>query len=238
MKILSFALLLFLIVVAGTMIFKNTLTPHDVKVFFLSFGSLATLIFIIVFTIRTLFVFIPCSIMLILAGNLFGPILGSIVSVISLFFSATFAFFLSRHFGEGFTKKILKNKSKYIDSKLDLYGIRIIFLMRISFVIPFDILSYAAGVTKIKYSNFIIGTFLGTVPEVISLPFLGNNLEHPFSKKFYISILLVVITVVSPSLFNKYRSKKHPETDSPEHMAEIDMEHHFPNTIKDSKRKI
>ena len=55
-----------------------------------------------------------------------------------------------------------------LDNKIDLYGMRIIIITRASFLVPFDVLSLTAGLTKIKFRHFLLGTLIGIIPEMIS----------------------------------------------------------------------
>ena len=80
--------------------------------------------------------------------------------------------------------------------------------MRAAFIVPFDILSYAVGLTKMKFSHFILGTFLGIVAEVFSLAYLGHNLKRPHSKGFLISIMTIILVIIIPILYSKITSKK------------------------------
>ena len=97
---------------------------------------------------------------------------------------AGFSFFIGRVAGKDFIQKLLGKKTKYLNNKIDNFGIRIIAIVRAAFIVPFDILSYAVGLTKMKFNHFILGTFLGIVAEVFSLAYLGHNLKRPHSKAF------------------------------------------------------
>jgi uncharacterized membrane protein YdjX (TVP38/TMEM64 family) len=114
--------------------------------------------------------------------------------------AATAAFFLSRVMGRDFVQKMLGKRADYMNNKAGNYGIGIIASIRVSFVVPFDVLSYLAGLVKMRYRDFIIGTFLGILPEVLSLSYLGGKLKHPRSK-FMFAIISIVLLLSSYSLF-------------------------------------
>ena len=84
------------------------------------------------------------------------------------------------------------------------YGFRIMTAMRLSFVFPYDPLSYAAGLTKIKYRDFILGTLIGILPEMVTYSLIGGNLTKPFSFKFILPIIvLFIIVFISTYLYKK-----------------------------------
>ncbi|MCX7749111.1 MAG: TVP38/TMEM64 family protein [Clostridia bacterium] len=173
-----------------------------------SFGSFAVFIFITIFSIRTFLIIFPYSVMVILGGNVFGPVQGFIYSLIGVFISSTLAFYLSRSLGKEFVQKLLKNKMQKLDVNIEKHGFKVILFMRLSAVFPYDILSYTAGLTHIKYKHFVLGTVLGVASETFSLSYLGNNIKHPFSWNFIIAIILVIITIVLPILYNRCTKNK------------------------------
>lgn len=176
-----------------------------------SYGNFAAFIYVLIFAVRTLLVLFPYSLMVVLGGSLFGPLYGFIYAMISVFVSANIAFFASRFLGKDFVQKLLKGKIKYLDSKIGQHGFKIIFFMRISTIFPFDILNFAAGLTRVGYKDFILATVSGVMPETFSLVYLGDNLKRPFSIEFVIAIALVLVTVTLPFIYNKLRKKNMSE---------------------------
>ncbi len=172
-----------------------------------SFGPLSAVIYILFFSFRTLVLIIPYSAMVVLGGSLFGPYRGFIYSMLAVFASASIAFLVGRYLGKDFVQKLIKGKVENLDSKVEKHGFKIILFMRLSTVFPFDILNYAAGLTKLSYKNFILGTVLGVIPETFSLSFLGSSIHRPFSKKFLLAVGLMALTVGIPFLFKRLRKK-------------------------------
>lgn len=179
-----------------------------VKDYINSFGENAAIVFILIFSIRTLLVIFPCSVVIILGGSIFGPIMGFVNSMIGIFISASLAFLLSRYMGKGFVQKILRGKADRLDMKVGEHGFKIIFFMRISIIFPYDIMNFAAGLTKVKYKDFILGTLLGIAPETFALNYLGDNIRHPLSSHFLLALALVAMTIAIPFIYNKSKQKK------------------------------
>lgn len=75
-------------------------------------------------------------------------------------------------------------------------------------VFPYDPLSYASGLTKIKYRDYILGTLVGIFPEMIVYSYMGDSIKHPFSIKFVIAIVLVVLLAIfSYVVYKKYKKE-------------------------------
>lgn len=186
-------------------IFKYFLNIRHLKYFILSYGKFSAFVFIFIYSIKPIFIFFPASLLSIAAGNIFGPITAFFLSMLGCFFAANFAFFLSRTFGKPFVDKMLRGKVMEMDDSIEKHGLIIILLMRLAFIFPYDPVSYAAGLSKMKYKDFILGTMIGMIPEMIAYSYLGKNMEKPFSKSFFIPILLlIVIALIAYYLYNKF----------------------------------
>ncbi len=181
---------------------------RDIEVFISEQKNFAPIIFLIIFSLRTLFIVFPCSIMILLGGRVFGPTLGFTLSMIAIYISATLAFLIGRFFDNKVIERVLKIEFKALDSKVEKHGFGIIFFMRISMLFPFDILNLASGMSKIKYRDFILGTLLGVIPETVSLTYLGHNITNPLSIEFIISVILVLLTITISLTVRKLKKNK------------------------------
>lgn len=179
-----------------------------IKEYINSYGNFAIFMYIGIFILRTLFMFFPYSIMVLIGGGIFGAFKGFIYSMISIYVSASIAFFIARFANRGFVQKFFQSKIKEMDLKLEKHGFKIILTMRASCMFPFDILSYAAGLTRIRYRNFILGSVLGMLPETFSLTLLGEQIDNPFSNYFLLAVGLVFLTIGIPYILKKARNQK------------------------------
>ncbi len=188
-------------------IFPNINFKH-VKHYILSYGKFSSLVFIIIYSLKPIVFIIPASLLSIVAGNIFGSFYAFIYSMIGCFFSATVAFFIARVLGKPFVDNVVKGKIIKIDSSVEKHGFVIMLLMRLSFVFPYDALSYACGLTKVKYKDFILGSVLGIIPEMIVYSYIGKNLgRHFIIKKLIIPIVLIaLIALTAYYLYNNYKN--------------------------------
>ena len=122
-----------------------------IKKYIKSFGQYTVIAFILIFLLRTFLVIFPYSVMVIFGGSIFGWRWGFLYSMIAVFLSASMAYLMSKYLGKEFVQKLLHGKLKQLDSKVEEHGFKIILFMRLSTVFPYDILNYAAGLTKLRY---------------------------------------------------------------------------------------
>ena len=171
----------------------GNLNIRDLKRYILSYGKFSSIAFVVIYSLKPLLIIIPASLLSILAGNIFGPFEAFILSFISCFFAGTLAFLLSKILGKKYINKLLKGKALELDSSAEKHGFKIMLIMRLTTLFPYDPLSYAAGLTKMKYKDFILASLLGISPELIAYSFMGKNLRHPFSLKFIAPIIILSI---------------------------------------------
>jgi uncharacterized membrane protein YdjX (TVP38/TMEM64 family) len=211
-KLLKYLILIIFICIVLYFVFRYKkqlaeLNIGDIRGYVLSYGKFSDVMFILIYTLKPIFFIIPASLMSILAGNIFGPHKALMLSMIGCFGSGTVAFFLSRILGRSFVDKLLKGKSMTLDSNVENHGFKIMLIMRLSFIFPYDPLSYAAGLTKMKYRDFILGTLIGVLPEMVSYSFMGRHLRHPFSFKFVFPIILIItIALLSSYAYKVYKN--------------------------------
>lgn len=201
MIILIFVLVLFFIKSGNLKKFQDV---NSLVSYVRSYGKYALVCFIIIFALKPIVVVIPSAMMSIASGILFGPVKGFIVNMLGFFISGTLAFVLSRLLDKNIIDKILRGKAVTLNNNMEKNGFKILLFLRLPPVLPYDPLSYACGLTKIKYKSFITASLLGVVPETICYSYMGQNIFNPFSAKFLVPLSVVIIaTVLSVIAFKK-----------------------------------
>lgn len=167
-------------------------------------GRYKIMCFIAICALKPLMVFLPAAMFSIVGGIIFGSIEGFMLNMLGFFLSGTIAFFISRYLGKNVVDKIVRGKALKLNSNLERNGFKILFLLRLPPVLPYDPLSYACGLTKMKYWDFIFASVLGVVPETFCYSYMGQNILSPFSPKFIIPLVIIIIaTVTSTIVFKK-----------------------------------
>lgn len=127
-------------------------------------GPLAPLVFWAVFTAACVFM-LPTFYLTIGAGFLFGPVWGFLVASLSVISGAGAAFLAARAGSGRAGKKILASPGfAALREAVDAGGWKIVFLCRLSPVLPFNILNYAFGLTGIPFSRYFFATWAGSIP--------------------------------------------------------------------------
>lgn len=191
---------------------KNNLikgfSPTEIRDYVITFGVYAPLIYIILFTFVPLTLF-PDSILAIAGGMIFGIYHGAIYTMIGAICGASLSFYLSRTFGHTLLKALISKHSKLPLDKFRNKGFMFILIIRLIPLIPFDVISYSAGLSDIKFKDFILATFLGIIPGVLVFTNLGDKSIDIGSDAFYISLALLIGLISLTFVLKKKMTLKH-----------------------------
>lgn len=190
-----------------TLFKHHILGVHEIKKYLISFGKWSIVILFLIYIIKPIFVVTPISVLAIVSGLIYGSIYGTIFTMIGAVLSATVGFFIARKLGQNFVNKLLKGKSTQIEGDIEKHGLSIMLFLRLAFVFPYDPLSFAAGLSKMEYKDFIIGTFIGVLPEMIAYNYLGTSMDNLISRKTLI-VLIVIISFAAGSVFMKFKMNR------------------------------
>lgn len=119
---------------------------------------------------------LPGSLLTVGAGLVYGPILGTLlVSPVSVT-AATCAFLLGRTLARGWVARRIASDVRLsaIDSVIGRHGFKIVALLRLSPVIPFNLLNYALALTRVRLRDYVIGSFVGMLPATLLYVYVGS----------------------------------------------------------------
>lgn len=162
------------------------------------------LMVILIYTVHPLVLF-PASFITPFVGILFGPIAGSIIAYLGAMSSATTSFFLARNVNNLYFAENKNRMIQKITLDLDKKGFIVSLLLHIGPIVPFDLINYCAGISKIRFKTYIAATSLGIIPGVIVSVFLGSSILEP---RFLIPAILIIICILFLGKYidyNKFR---------------------------------
>ena len=125
------------------------------------------------------FVPFPAEFLAIANGMLYGPVLGTAITWSGAMLGALLAFGLSRLLGRPFVETMLaRRQATWLDSWSGERAVHWIFLARFVPVIAFNLVNYAAGLTRISWWTFIWTTALGIMPMTVLMVTMGASIHH------------------------------------------------------------
>lgn len=176
-----------------------------IQAFINRFGLWGPVIYILIYAFRGL-IFFPGTILTVAAGVLFGPLLGLLYTLIGANLSASVSFVTGRYFGKDFMQSAENTKklAPYMGNRFRENGFISILIMRLVFL-PFDIVSYVAGVYQLRYRDFALATFIGILPGTTTYVLLGSSLQDP--KNLLITAFFFVLGIVIARILKKKQSR-------------------------------
>ena len=118
---------------------------------------------------------IPSELVLIAGGLAFSFPFGWLVGALGSMVAAVLGFYIARKGGRSLAIKLVgENGIRFADNWFNRWGAWAILLGRFAPFIPFDAISYSAGLTSMKVKNFMIPTVIGTLPRTLFYTSLGS----------------------------------------------------------------
>lgn len=112
---------------------------------------------------------VPGSLLTLTAGALFGLWPGVLVVFAGAVTGSTLSFLVSRHLARPWVEARVRSHPRFraIDQAVEAEGTRMVFLLRLTPLIPFTALNYLLGITRIRWRDMVLaspgmlpGTFL------------------------------------------------------------------------------
>lgn len=156
----------------GWWLLEGRLDPAAVETAIGGLGWLAPVIFVGAFALATV-LFLPGSIFGLAGGILFGPLWGTVWNLVGGTFGATAAFLLARFIAGGWIAAKTQGRFKKVLLGVEAEGWRFVALARLVPVIPFNVLNYALGLTRIPLSQYVFATLICMLPGTAAYAWLG-----------------------------------------------------------------
>ncbi len=198
-------LLLWLVIIGGFLYWNQTVWqagPDDIRNWLLSVGFWAPVVYIVVYTLRPLLLF-PASILSLAGGFAFGPLWGMVWTIAGATGGATVAFAVSRWFGRSLTGSPATDQSRWhrLQRGFEQRGFTYVLLMRLIPLFPFDLVSYAAGLSRVPLRTYLIATVIGIVPGTFAFNFLGSSFATGDWRSIAIAVVVFIVAIFVPILF-------------------------------------
>ena len=137
-------------------------------------GIAGAFIFIDVYALAAV-LFLPGAIFTIAAGLVYGIVGGTAVALAGATLGAALAFLVARHVLRARIEKLAEKNKRFgvIDEAIGEQGWKIVGLLRLSPVIPFNVSNYLYGITSIGFWPYLIASALGMLPATVLYVYLG-----------------------------------------------------------------
>ncbi len=169
-----------------------------------SYSQFFPLIYIALYILGVIFA-IPGVALTLLSGPLFGFWQGLLLVVIGSNLGCQLTFVLSRFLGKDFVERMIPKDSRVekIFLKTESNGFLFMLYMRLLPLFPFNLVNYISGLTKIKYWQYTLATFIGMLPGTIIYVQVSVAATNAGSNPWglVISVAILIVFTVAIKLF-------------------------------------
>lgn len=200
----SALLLILYLVQPGVRYFINDATSMlaaaDIEAFrdyLLSFGIWAPIISALLMIFQSVAAPLPAFVITFANGMLFGALWGGLLSWSSAMLGAALCYFIARAFGRPAVEKLVsKTALEWTDLFFDKYGNHAILLARLLPIVSFDLVSYGAGLTSMRFWGFWLATGIGQAPATILYSYLGQTASGSVKILFWVFVGVICLGIL------------------------------------------
>lgn len=137
-------------------------------------GVWGPLVYVASYVVATV-AFVPGALPTIAAGALFGLGAGTVYAFLGETLGGAAAFFIARRLARPLVERRLAGNRRFdaIERAVAAEGRRIVFLLRLSPVVPFNVLNYALGITRVRFTDYLVAS-LGMLPGAALYVYYGK----------------------------------------------------------------
>ena len=210
-KLFRISLLLLLVAgIAVAIIYRDQFDANALESWVKNAGSAGPIVFMLIYIIGTVF-FLPGSVLTLAGGALFGPVLGTFYNLTAATIGAMISFVAARYLAHDWVEKKTGGRMKQLKQGVEGEGWKFVAFVRLVPLFPFNLLNYALGLTKIKFSHYSIATYIFMLPGAIAYTYLGYVGREAVAggdgliQKIMLALALLAIVGFLPSLIGRLR---------------------------------
>ncbi len=120
--------------------------------------------------------FIPGSILTLGAGVIFGVFKGTAIVIVSATLGAAAAFLVGRYLARDWVKRKIEGNRRFqaVDEAVAAEGWKIVGLIRLSPLFPYNLLNYTFGLTRVSLRDYTLASFVGMLPGTVMYVYIGS----------------------------------------------------------------
>lgn len=210
-KLLRISILLLLVVgIVIAIIYRDQFDANALENWVKNSGNAGPIVFMLFYIIGTVF-FLPGAVLTLAGGALFGPIFGTFYNLTAATIGAMISFIAARYLAHDWVEKKTGGRMKQLKQGVEGEGWKFVAFVRLVPLFPFNVLNYALGLTKIKFSHYSIATYIFMLPGALAYTYLGYVGREAVAgadgliQKIMLALALLGIVGFLPSLIGRLR---------------------------------
>jgi uncharacterized membrane protein YdjX (TVP38/TMEM64 family) len=134
-------------------------------------------------------------------GLLFGTAAGTPLALAGVTCAALAQMVVARKLASGHHGNLLPQRTRAVEDFLTRHGAVAVMESRIVPLLPYGLVNYSAGLTRLHYRDLAVGTVIGAAPKVFAYTALGGSLDNLGSPEALVAIALLGLLALAGALF-------------------------------------
>ena len=143
---------------------------------------------------------VPITAMILVTAIIFGPVAGSLYSLVGSLAGAAVTYAIGAVLGRDFVQKIAGARWRRLEKKITETGIVAVATLRLLPIAPFTVVNIVSGAFKVPWRDYLLGSLLGLAPGILITNLfahqLASTLRDPGIGAFLILGVLIALTIV------------------------------------------
>jgi uncharacterized membrane protein YdjX (TVP38/TMEM64 family) len=208
---------LLVIGIAAAIYYRDQFNVTALEDWIVQAGAWAAMIFMLAYVVATV-LFLPGTVPTLVGGALFGPVWGTFYNLTGATLGAAFAFLIARYLASGWVARTAGGRLKRLISGVEQEGWRFVAFSRLVPVFPFSLLNYAFGLTRIKFSHYLIPTYICMFPGTLAFTYIGfvgrkalSGEQEGLIRNSLIALALLALVAFFPRIIKRLRRQSGKE---------------------------
>jgi uncharacterized membrane protein YdjX (TVP38/TMEM64 family)/rhodanese-related sulfurtransferase len=152
---------------------RDQLDPALIEHAMRSLGPWGPAAHVVLFALATV-LFAPGALFALAGGVLFGPVWGTALNLAGATLGATAAFLVARYVAADWARRKAGARLDRVIKGVEADGWRFVALMRLVPLVPFNLLNYALGLTRIPVGTYVLTSGICMAPGALAYTWLGH----------------------------------------------------------------
>ncbi len=137
-------------------------------------GATGILVYVLAYAVAAVFL-VPGAIFTLGGGFIFGVFRGTVAVSLGSTLGAALAFLIARYVARKSVLRLAAKNAKFaaIDGAIGRQGWKIVLLLRLSPLIPFNVSNYLYGLTGVRFWPYVLASWAGMLPVTVLYVYLG-----------------------------------------------------------------
>ena len=157
------------------------------------------------------FLMVPVTAMIVVSVLIYDPLAGYAYALAGSLLSAVAGYGVGAVLGRETVRQLAGERIRYVSRQLARRGLLTVLVVRVLPVAPFTVINLVAGVSHIRFRDFLIGTLIGMAPGMVGITLVTDRtvaaIRSPDTETI-LTLVLVVTVVIAAGYFLSRRLLK------------------------------